>query len=136
MVGACGEYSLVGLRYEEFPLCGSDAVHESYNHPGGSPNYGQWVMEWGIFHWAGKNPGMGGFYDDAGPSASPQDWLMFDRPLRFSLSSDFVNYPDQGDPLHLPLEDRSVQRFLSERVPLCGQLDPEGHLVAPTKECR
>ena len=129
MSAVCGVWDPTTLRYREHTPCGDlsgrmDAVHESWVTPV-SPNYGQWLMQWGIFHWANvAKPETGGSYDDTVP---PQSWLMFDHTLRFSLSTDFVDFLDLNDPpLYPPLEDRSIQRFFAERVPLCQ----------PMKECR
>ncbi|NLH11836.1 MAG: hypothetical protein GX464_10915, partial [Holophagae bacterium] len=97
-----------------------DGFHEPLLEPQGfgvtSSQANSWLMTWGLIRWNNTLPFEGASYDtnpDPGNSAwQPVRWLMFDRPLRFSLSTDYLLVSP-------PRVDRSIQRFLDERVPLC-----------------
>lgn len=89
------------------PILGSNQVEAS-----------EWVMTFGIFRWngIGRTPafsdpdGAKWSYDQNPPDGRPVNWLVFDRPLRFSLSVDFP-----------AVADRSIQRFFLERLPVCSE---------------
>ncbi len=65
-----------------------------------------WLMQFGMLRWRNRAFGIGSAYDLGSP---PQEWLVFDRPLRFSLAADYGTQTDQ-----------SVQQFFRERVPVCS----------------
>jgi len=95
-------------NWREIP-CGNDRQHE--------PILGEWLTEplaegWVLqsapYRWHWHTPTEGDAYDQI---SSPQHWLVFDRSMWFSRASDYQGHG----------EDRSLQRFFNERVPVCFQ---------------
>jgi hypothetical protein len=107
------DIDLLGHYFEDpNPDLGVSQYHEPIWGPlDGGLGFGQlsfqsntWLMQWGMFRWKNQVIDVGLSYDD------PNNWLVFDRPLRFSLTSD---YP-------APRTDQSLEQFFKERVPLCA----------------
>ena len=110
-------------EYQEEPAllsANSDQFHEPINKSAGfgkwSAQANEWLMTWAAIRWNSTEPRERGVYDvnpdPSNPAWQPSHWLVFERPLRFSLTEDyFQDYP--------PRTDQSIQRYFRERVPLC-----------------
>lgn len=110
-------------EYEEYSAseeADSDQFHEPILQSAGfgkwSPQANGWLMTWAANRWNSTEPRERRAYDlnppPSNPAWQPSLWLVFDRPLRFSLTEDYLqDYP--------PRTDQSIQRYFRERLPLC-----------------
>lgn len=97
-----------GLTWVETDSTG-DLRHEPILDAQTAQWINDWIMQAGPFHWRYEDPAVGDSYDTPIPPALPQRWLALDRPLRFSLTSDWGGSTD-----------RSIQQFFRERLPVCA----------------
>ncbi len=101
------DVSIQGLIWSE-----SDRAGDLFHEPilaGESPlGPESWLMQTAPFRWHGREPQVADEYDEPDANRQVTKWLLFDHPLRFSLTSDFFSSTD-----------RSIQQFFRERIPMC-----------------
>jgi hypothetical protein len=91
------------------PVCGADRLHEPILGEWLTSSRAEgWLLQTAPYRWHLRTPAEGDAYDQLTP---PQHWLVFDRPMWFSQAGDYSGHG----------EDRSLERFLKERVPICQQ---------------
>jgi hypothetical protein len=112
-----GNLSIQG--YVENPVT-TELVHEPIDKTGGGfgesdDRSNQWLMQIAPFRWANQDPYYPDQYDTPTPPSTPNKWLVMDRPLHFSLSSEWIaGQFDDGTGT-----DFSIQQFFGERLPIC-----------------
>jgi len=100
---------LQGLYLEEDGT--TDLLHEPIRIFGAADETSiQLLMQAIPCRWVNKYPFENDRYDTPVPPAQPSKWLVFDRPLRFSTQTDYLN---------ISHPDRSITAFFRERIPVC-----------------